>query len=202
MVDEFRWSDKKAAWVFGFVVLLLGMPTVLFFNYGVFDQYDYWTGTFSLFVFAMGEMILFSWVFGLDKGWEEITRGADINISVIYKYIIKYITPVILIIVFLGALISPAGNDWRSAFQSLFSGQGWPLDNGSVIRQLISADIVQQINEAASLQEKADLRLKLNLINGTKILLLSVFAGISLLVYIASRKRKREAMTGGRQTTV
>lgn len=200
MVDEFRWSDKKAAWIFGFVVLLLGMPTVLFFNYGVFDQYDYWTGTISLVVFAMGEMILFSWVFGLDKGWAEITRGADINISIIYKYIIKYITPVILIIVFLGALISPEGNDWRSAFQSLFSGQGWPIDNGSVIRQLISADIVQQINDATSLQEKADLRLKLNLINGTKILLLSVFAGISVLVYIASRKRKREGMLRDRQS--
>ncbi len=192
MTDEFKWSDKKAALAFGLVILLLGLPTVFFFNYGVFDQYDYWTGTVSLFIFAMGEMILFSWVVGLDKGWEEITRGADIKISIIYKYIIKYITPVILILVFLGALISPEANDWRNAIQSLFNGHGWPLDNGSIIRRITSADILQQISNATTVQEKADLRIKLHLINGTKILLLAVFIGTSFLVYIASLKRKKE----------
>ena len=90
MEDEFKWSEKKASWVFGLAILILGLPTVLFFNQGVFDQYDYWTGTVSLFVFAMMEVILFSWVFGMDKGWYEIRHGADINISIVFKYILKY----------------------------------------------------------------------------------------------------------------
>jgi SNF family Na+-dependent transporter len=57
----------------------------------------------------MFETILFSWIFGMDKGWREITSGADIKVPNIYKFIIKYITPVLLIIIFLGSLFKPLG---------------------------------------------------------------------------------------------
>lgn len=102
--DEFRWSREKAAWSFGVVVLLLGLPTVLFYNQGVFDEYDYWAGTVSLVVFAFVEIILFSWIFGIDKGWKEIIQSADIKVPIFYKYVIKYITPIFLGVVFFGSL--------------------------------------------------------------------------------------------------
>ena len=102
--DEFGWNRTKAAWSFGLVVFVLGLPTVLFFNQGVFDEYDYWAGTVSLVVFALIEIILFSWVFGIDKGWREINLGSDIKVPLAYKFIIKYITPVILSVVFFGSL--------------------------------------------------------------------------------------------------
>jgi hypothetical protein len=82
--------------MFGFAVFLLGLPTVLFFNNGVFDEYDYWAGTVSLVVFAFVEMILFSWVFGIKKGWAEITEGSDIKVPSMFKFIIKYVTPIML----------------------------------------------------------------------------------------------------------
>jgi hypothetical protein len=94
--DEFGWKEKNAAWMFGFAVLILGLPTVLFFNNGVFDEYDYWAGTVSLVFFAFIEIILFSWVFGIKKGWQEITEGADIKVPNIFKFIIKFITPLLL----------------------------------------------------------------------------------------------------------
>jgi SNF family Na+-dependent transporter len=78
--DEFGWKEKNAAWMFGFAVLILGLPTVLFFNNGVFDEYDYWAGTVSLVLFAFVEIILFSWIFGMKKGWQEIITGADIKV--------------------------------------------------------------------------------------------------------------------------
>jgi hypothetical protein len=102
--DEFGWNRTKAAWSFGLVVFVLGLPTVLFFNQGVFDEYDYWAGTVSLVVFALIEIILFSWVFGIDKGWREINLGSDIKVPLAYKFIIKYITPLILSVVFFGSL--------------------------------------------------------------------------------------------------
>jgi neurotransmitter:Na+ symporter, NSS family len=102
--DEFGWNRTKAAWSFGLVVFVLGLPTVLFFNQGVFDEYDYWAGTVSLVVFALIEIILFSWIFGIDKGWREINLGSDIKVPLAYKFIIKYITPVILSVVFFGSL--------------------------------------------------------------------------------------------------
>lgn len=192
MEDEFKWSEKKSAWSFGLLILLLGLPTVFFFNYGVFDQYDYWTGTVSLFVFAMMEVILFSWVFGMEKGWAEIRRGADIKISIVFKYLLKYVTPVMLIGVFLAALVTPAQNDWYGAFSSFFSGNGWPLDNGSIIRQINNAELRQQLAQAQLPAEQEFLHTKLQLIVGAKVLLLAVFVGIAALVFIASRRRRRE----------
>lgn len=98
--DEFGWKRKPAAWFFGGLVLVLGLPTVIWFQEGVFDEYDYWAGTVSLVVFALVEIILFAWVFGMDKGWKEITTGADIKVPVIFKFIIKFVTPLFLGFVF------------------------------------------------------------------------------------------------------
>jgi hypothetical protein len=38
-------------------------------------------------------------VFGIDKAWEEIHHGADLNVPRVYKFIIKYITPLFLLII-------------------------------------------------------------------------------------------------------
>lgn len=107
MQDEFRWTREKGALSFGLIILAFGLPTVLFFHQGVFDEYDYWGGTVSLVIFALIEIILFAWIFGIDKGWAELTEGSDIKVPVVYKYIIKYVTPVLLLFVFLGSFISP-----------------------------------------------------------------------------------------------
>jgi len=104
MRDEFRWGRNKSAWVFGLIVFVLGLPTVLFFNEGVFDEYDYWAGTVSLVVFALAEVILFSWIFGIEKGWNEINEGAEIKVPMVFKFIIKYVTPVFIGAVFIGSL--------------------------------------------------------------------------------------------------
>ncbi len=129
--DEYRWSRQKAASAFGILILILGLPTVLFFQKGVFDEYDYWGGTVSLFTFAMLETILFSWFFGIKKGWREINHAGDLKIPSIYRFIIKYITPILLIIIFLGAFISPKDNDW-----SKLSFSGWELDKESIIGKI------------------------------------------------------------------
>lgn len=131
LMDEFGWKRSNAALSFGIITLILGLPTIFFFTQGVFDEYDYWAGTVSLVVFALLESILFSWIFGMKKGWREIMSGADIKVPLIYKYIIKYITPVALIIVFLGALLRPVDDNWYS-----LSFKGWPLHNESIIGQL------------------------------------------------------------------
>ncbi len=129
--DEFGWKQKSAAYLFGVIILVLGMPTVIFFNYGVFDEYDYWAGTISLVVFAMLESVLFAWFFGINKGWAEINRGADVKLPIIFKYLIGYITPILLIVIFIASLIQPANDDW-----SKLSLKGWELSNGSIIGQI------------------------------------------------------------------
>ena len=192
MRDEFGWSKNKGAWSFGAMILILGLPTVIFFKEGVFDEYDYWAGTVSLVVFAMFETILFSWIFGMDKGWREITSGADIKVPNIYKFIIKYITPVMLIIIFLGSLFKPLDNNWSENVSSFLSGNGWTLDNGSIIKTIMHAGIREQIALATDPVIIEQLQDKILYLNFARLLLVSLFAFISLLVYLAFIKRRRE----------
>ncbi len=188
MQDEFRWSRNKSAISFGIIIMLLGLPTVFFYNEGVFDQYDYWTGTFALFVFAMLQIILFAWFFGIDKAWKEINIGAEIKIPVVFKYIIGYVTPILLIIVFLASVIKPLDNDWIGAFNNLFAGKGWILDNSSIIKQAYSADLIEQINETTDIDKKEVLEWKKFLSYATKTILMVVFIIFIILVNKTSKK--------------
>ncbi|MCK9594293.1 MAG: sodium-dependent transporter [Candidatus Omnitrophica bacterium] len=100
--DEFNISRKKAVVIFGVVTFILCQPAIFFLKNGVVDELDFWGGTFFLVLCAAIETVLFVWVFGMDKAWDEIHKGADLNIPRIYKFIIKYITPLFLLAI-LGA---------------------------------------------------------------------------------------------------
>ena len=123
--DNFNIKLSTGAWIFGMIILLLGIPCVL--SQDAFNEYDYWAGTIALVIFAMVEIVLFAWVFGFkedleewrksDKilplflftklpSWKEITTGADIRVPGIFKFIIKYVSPIFLIVVFVGAIPS------------------------------------------------------------------------------------------------
>ncbi len=94
--DEFNINRKKAVAIFGVVSFVLCQPAIFFLSRGVVDELDFWGGTFFLVLFATIEVILFAWVFGIQKAWDEIHKGADMRVPGIYKFIIKYITPLFL----------------------------------------------------------------------------------------------------------
>jgi NSS family neurotransmitter:Na+ symporter len=135
--DHFGMDRKKSARVFGLACLLLSLWCIIFYGYGAFAEFDDWSGTFALVLFALLESIAFAWVFGIDQGWEEITRGSDITIPTFFKFVIKYITPLFLMAVFIGSLVSPLHGDWVGAIHALTSGHGWPLDSGSIIGKIL-----------------------------------------------------------------
>ncbi|HMW34757.1 MAG TPA: sodium-dependent transporter [bacterium] len=167
MMDEFGWKREKAAWAFGFTILILGLPTVLFFHHGVFDEYDYWAGTVSLVIFALFEIILFAWVFGMDKGWKEITDGADIKVPNVFKFIIKFITPILLGWVFVKSL----PDIWDT------------ISNKKLYDKIAATTDTVQI---AAIQES------IMYVNASRFVLLGIFVGVSILVFIAYKKRIRE----------
>jgi NSS family neurotransmitter:Na+ symporter len=106
--DEFDISRKKAVALFGIVTFTLCNAAIFFLGKGVVDELDFWGGTFCLVLFATVEVILFGWIFGIERAWEETHHGADMRIPGIYKYIIKYVTPVFL----LAVLVSWFFQDW------------------------------------------------------------------------------------------
>jgi SNF family Na+-dependent transporter len=101
MEDEFSLPRRYAAWVTGAVTFAACHPVIFFFHRGVLDELDFWGGTFSLVLFATVEIILFAWVFGMDKAWKEMHHGAEITIPRVYKPIIQYVTPTFLILILL-----------------------------------------------------------------------------------------------------
>ncbi len=189
MEYEFKWSRNKSAITLGILVFFLALPTILFFGKGVFDEYDYWTGTVSLVIFALAEVILFAWVFGMDKGWKEITDGADMKVPRIYRPIIKYITPLFILIIFLTSLFKPGDGSlesWSTGMASLGSGEGWPWAKDSIINQLFHLDTgVRWMDDAGFTN--------MFYVDMSRFLLLGVFIGICVMVKVASNKRKRES---------
>jgi SNF family Na+-dependent transporter len=97
--DEFNLSRKKSCLILGIATFVLTQPAIFWLGRGAVDELDFWGGTFCLVLFATVEVILFAWVFGMDKAWTEMHVGSDITIPRIYRFIIKYITPAFLLFI-------------------------------------------------------------------------------------------------------
>lgn len=84
-------------------ICLVGSFMTIWFSKGsvFWSTIDNWVGTFLIFLLAMIQIICFSWVFGADKGIRSAHEGAEMRIPRVYAFILKYVTPVYLIIVFL-----------------------------------------------------------------------------------------------------
>jgi len=106
--DEFNIDKKKAVKIFAIVTFVLCNMCVFLLGKGFLDEFDFWGGTFALVLFGTIEAILFSWVFGIDKAWDEMHAGSDITLPRFYRFIIKYITPVFLLVILISWFIREA----------------------------------------------------------------------------------------------
>lgn len=97
LADELHIPRKRVVTLVAGSIVVLCLPVIFFLKYGFLDEWDYWVGTFGLVFFASIEIILFAWVFGMDKGWEEMHLGGEIRLPRILYYVIKYVTPTILL---------------------------------------------------------------------------------------------------------
>lgn len=190
--SKFDWTRSKSAWSLGLVALLLGLPAVIFYEYGVLDEFDFWVGTVSLVVLAMIETIIFSWVFGLEKGWKEITEGAEIKVPTIFKFLLKYITPTLIIIVFLSAVFTPENNDWLGYIGGLFQGEGWEFDSSSIVSKIMYSDLHQQIADTTDPDKLELLKDKMLYSKISRFILTAAFAFMVYLVYIANKRMEKK----------
>lgn len=103
--DEMKMERKKAALVVAAILLVGAVPIILWLQYGFLDEFDFWAGTLLLLVFSLIETILFFWVFGSRKAWDEIRKGQQINLPGFFYPIMKYVVPVLLIIILIKGAI-------------------------------------------------------------------------------------------------
>lgn len=185
--DSFRIGRTKSVWLLGGITFVMAMPCIFLYSQGAFGEYDYWAGTFFLVVFALVEIIAFAWVFGMDRGWEEITRGADLCLPPFFKFVIKYITPFFLIAVFLGAFLNPENSDWFGAASRLFHGKGWSFASDSIIGTIFNIGVTDRrwfVDGHAT---------SVFVVDATRIFLLLVFIGIVVLVKIAWKRKAKNS---------
>lgn len=97
--NVFGWRRGKAVAVFGLASFILCQPAIFWLSRGAVDEMDFWGGTFCLVLFGLLEVLVFGWVFGMDKAWREIHVGADLKLPGIVRPVIQYVTPAYLIFV-------------------------------------------------------------------------------------------------------
>ncbi|RMA96075.1 sodium-dependent transporter [Hydrogenothermus marinus] len=95
--DEFGFPRKKSVLILG-LFLFISAHIPIFIK-GALDELDFWVGTFGLILFALFEVLVFFWFFDSKKAWQEMTRDNDIKIPSFFYYLIKYIVPLILIVI-------------------------------------------------------------------------------------------------------
>ena len=64
------------------------------------DTVDSWVGTLGIYVLAMIQLCVFSYIFGVGKGIDEAHEGAHIRIPGIYKPILAFVSPLFLVVLF------------------------------------------------------------------------------------------------------
>jgi SNF family Na+-dependent transporter len=85
------------------LIAAIGCGFVLYFSGGsvALDTFDFWVGTFLIFMLAMFQTVLYGWVLGIERGHEELHRGAQIRVPYFVQYELKYVTPLYLLAIFL-----------------------------------------------------------------------------------------------------
>lgn len=103
LLEEGLGLDRKSSVAMLGFVTLIGSLFIVYFSKDLLalDTFDFWVGTFGIFLLATFQVLLFGWVLGRQKGMDEIDRGAEIRVPRIIGFVIKYVSPVYLIGIFI-----------------------------------------------------------------------------------------------------
>jgi SNF family Na+-dependent transporter len=99
--EALKINRKQSVALLG-LVTALGCGFVVYFSESVkaLDTMDFWVGTFLIFVLSSIQIIVFGWVLGIDKGFQLAHQGAAVRIPAAFKFIMKYVSPLFLLVIF------------------------------------------------------------------------------------------------------
>ncbi|MDI9383889.1 MAG: sodium-dependent transporter [Verrucomicrobiota bacterium] len=115
-------SRKRSVAVLCTICLCGSLPIIWFSrNVLALDHADFWAGTFLIYLAATGQVIVFGWVIGAEKGFAETNRGGDFAVPRFFPFLIRYVTPTFLIVIF-GAWLYQSAPDYLRRMSPLHSG--------------------------------------------------------------------------------
>lgn len=126
ITDEKQWSRKKAVYIFGGIIFLLGIPSALSFSvmgdvkiFGniFFDFMDKLTSNYMLPIGGFLIAIFLGWKYGLENTIHELDPDTKIiSLKELWAFMIKFVSPFTLLIVF----VMTVKDDIMGFFSSLF----------------------------------------------------------------------------------
>lgn len=94
--EDFGFARAPAVIVTALLALAGSLGVIAFFAHGVMDQLDFWAGSFGLLLFGFVEIVVFTRLYGMAKGWDEINRGAKLRVPRLFWYVIAWVMPLAL----------------------------------------------------------------------------------------------------------
>ena len=139
LLEEGLGLGRKASVAFLGFITAIGAGFVVYFSKDVMalDTMDFWVGTVCLYVLAMIEVVLFAWIIGIEKGYEELMRGAEIKIPKPVMYLIKYVSPVYLMTIFVVWLYQQINAEDGNYFKTLANNTVAQLSVGLMVTVLL-----------------------------------------------------------------
>ncbi|CAI8265539.1 MAG: Uncharacterised protein [Opitutia bacterium UBA7350] len=99
--ESLRLNRKQSVALLG-MITAVGCAFVVYFSTDskALETLDFWVGTFLIFVLSTIQIIIFGWIIGIKKGFILAHEGAAIMIPSIFKFIIKFVSPLLLLVIF------------------------------------------------------------------------------------------------------
>lgn len=99
--ETLRVGRKSSVAILGFITAV-GAGFVVYFSKDLkaLDTLDFWVGTFLIFVLATIQVVVFSWVWGAERGIADANQGSDLQLPRLVTWVLRYVSPVFLLGIF------------------------------------------------------------------------------------------------------
>ena len=192
--DNFGYSRRGAALAFGGLLTALAVPVAIFHEMTFNGEFDYFAGSFMLVVFAFVEIVLFAWVFGIDKGWAELNHGAELQVPQVFRFVMKWVTPLLLLVILVSYIFTPAAG-WEAYLSAWAGGPAappWEWGGDGLIGKLFHKDLVTSASDGpariAFIEDVKTVR------NWDRLAMVAVYL---FFCWLVARAWKRRAAAGG-----
>ena len=139
LLEEGLGVNRKASVAMLGFITLIGALFVLYFSAGTvaLDTFDTWVGTLCIYLLAMFQTILFGWALGSKRGMEELDRGAAIRVPRAVGFILKWVAPIYLLVIFIAFIVGEVNKGMESYFARVVSDPVVAMSVGFIVMVMV-----------------------------------------------------------------
>jgi SNF family Na+-dependent transporter len=108
--------SRRASTLVLATITLIGSWFVLYYSAKstALDTLDFWIGNVLIVILALIQAVLYAWIFGIEFGEKEAHQGAHMRIPRFVQYMLKFVTPLFLLVILGGFFYSEGGTRWEA----------------------------------------------------------------------------------------